>query len=149
MLPESVRTPSPVSGKVAAFLAIVVIALGCRRGVTPVELSGVYQVRYDYGTEQVLIQPDGTFEQAFAEKGKAFVVLNRGFWKLTEGDVWDGQLLHLEGGTLIDNGYGERLEHSLKGVQRRLRIRKGWFGRVRLLINEEADLSLEKTESKE
>lgn len=118
-------------------------AMGCGRGVTEHDVPGVYRAVYSYGTEQLTIREDGTYEQAFGEKRDAVAVINRGRWELRRGDIWNRTQLVLHNPVSVDDGSGRKsdLKRFAFWV---LPVRRSWSGEIRVPINEDLGLTFEK-----
>ena len=111
--------------------------LGCQRAFEPSELSGVYEVQYEYGVERLKLMPDGKYEQLFGASGKPLEVINRGKWSVLRGDFWDGTLLVLHDPLVVDNAFGEMSKMRRSTGVWQLRARRTWTGTMYFVVNED------------
>lgn len=112
---------------------------GCAGSVDERDLPGTYRAAYDFGTEELTLRADSTYEQTFAEASRPPISINRGRWTMAQGDAWDRAVLVLHDAVGVVDGFGKRSDsarHAAQpfGVRSSVRGRwsqAGWFVRSR------------------
>jgi hypothetical protein len=115
---------------------MLLLSTGCRVKVG--ELAGTYKVRYQHGSETLLLHNDGTFRQVYTSLKDGGSTTNSGTWKFDKAD----RAIVLRDVIEFDQ-FGEQENASPKRIVWRIRIAK-WFGKLSLIINEDAGLEYEK-----
>jgi hypothetical protein len=106
----------------------------CEHRVNRDELYGTYQVQYPYGTEQLVITADGTYEQFFSAAGQPLGLINKGRWDFPgQGEA----TLNLSDPVIVDDGFGKRSQMKRVAGYWPLRVLKGLRGDIRMSINED------------
>ena len=114
---------------------------GCNGGAVDAgDLPGTYRAAYDFGTEELTVRSDDTYEQAFAETGGTPVSINRGRWTLERGDTWDRTVLVLHDAVGLADVFGNRSDPARKTAAWRLPVRRKG-DQLRLVINEDIGLA--------
>jgi hypothetical protein len=125
----------------AAYTAVSLSA--CAGGVDEKLLPGTYRATYEFGTEELTIRSDGTYEQTFAETGRTPVSINRGGWTVTRGDAWDRSVLVLHDAIALVDGFGKRAVPPHRATVWRLPARRDG-NQIRFVINEDIGLAFVK-----
>jgi hypothetical protein len=74
---------------------------GCAAKFAMNDLCGAYEAHYTYGTEKLVLNQNGKYQQLFTSLKGNLLVKNRGQWSI------DNNNLLLENAVSIDNGFGE------------------------------------------
>ena len=134
------------SGRLTVGVCVSLATVGCTgRHVNRQDLTGVYRLQYPYGVEELRVRADGTYRQSYADSGKSLTEINRGKWDLQAGDFGDGQLLVLHDPVIVDE-LGKRTNLTPSNGLWAIRIRKPWFGRMKLLVYEDLGYEFVKVE---
>jgi hypothetical protein len=119
---------------------VLVILLGCFlifRPVSRADLIGSYRCSYPYGTETLLLQPDGRYAQSVSMAGSP-PTSHSGSWHLSQGHQ-----VVLQDALVIDNGFGNP---STRPVISNwiLDVRHAMTGTIIMPVNEDLGLEFQK-----
>ncbi len=67
-------------------IGLVVLISGCLLHPDPEEISGVYVAMYEFGTDTLTINSDGTYTQEIIVKSRSEPLLTSGTWKYDQDD---------------------------------------------------------------
>ena len=128
--------------QIALAILMSVIAGSCSLPVGPTDLTGTYEVSYDYGLETLLLKADGTYHQCFRDKN-GVLTENDGKWEFTgKSSVFQNRLL-LEDALVLYRLHGEP-PSKVKKMNWLIEPRKSIWGSVTLIFNEDLDLAYKK-----
>jgi hypothetical protein len=116
---------------------------GCAGSIHERDLPGTYRAAYDFGTEELTLRADSTYEQTLAEAGRPPVSINRGRWTIAHGDAWDRTVLVLHDAVGLVDGFGKRSDPARQTTLWRLPTRRAG-NEIRLVINEDIGLAFVK-----
>ena len=119
---------------------------GCAGSVDERDLPGTYRAAYDFGTEELTLRADSTYEQTFAEASRPPISINRGRWTMAQGDAWDRAVLVLHDAVGVVDGFGKRSDSARQTAVWRLPVRRAG-NQIRLVINEDLGLAFVKVTS--
>jgi len=129
-----------------AFCVLCCLCLlaGCGREVVPSEVVGLYSVKYPYGTEQIRISADGSYEQFFAPNGKPQVTINKGRWELRRLVELD---LCLHDPVIVDDAFGRQSAMKKQtGAIWPLHVSRGLRGGIWFSVNADQGFVLRRVE---
>src|SRR5882672_7367407 len=124
--------------KLALCLALVGQLTACRKPSAQ-DLVGTWEVAYANSKLKLKINQDGTFEQLLEQKDKTTVLRRTGKWEMTD---LEGESVVLNGALIVrdDTGTLESADRNGAWI-----IHVDWgFGRIRLPVNEDLNLYLDK-----
>jgi hypothetical protein len=138
----------PASVKLLFIGIVFFLAAGstaaCRREVPTRDIPGTYRARHDFGTEELTLNPDGTYEQSFAEPGRNPTAINRGTWTLQKGDVWDPVRIMLTDAIQVADETGRRTAmNPMKGLWQ-MPVRRSGRGEVQIVVHEDIGVTLDR-----
>jgi hypothetical protein len=113
----------------------LLLGAGCRVKVG--ELPGTYKVRYQHGSETLLLRNDGTFRQVYIPLNDGASMTNSGTWQFDKSD----RAIVLRDVIQFDQ-WGQQ-GNSAERIVWRIRIAR--FGKLSLIIDEDVGLEYEKT----
>ena len=119
----------------------VIFVLGCQGAFDSNTLIGIYLAEYPYGTEQLVLNSDGTYQQLFAPTGQSLQVINIGRWEVRE---LEGRKLVLRDAVFVDNGFGEPAKTKTAPRDWLLQMKKSPWGPLRLPVNEDLGIQFSK-----
>ena len=121
--------------------ACAMLSIGC--GLSESELPGTYELRYSYGVERITMSSDGSYQQVFqSNKGDGFD--NRDHWQLRSTNRVS--TLILKGAVIVDDGFGNMAPQRNQGDWL-MPVRRGLFGGIYLVSNEDLGFEFEKIEN--
>ncbi len=69
-----------------APVAFVVLTSGCLLHPDPKEIPGTYVAEFDFGTDTLKLESDGTYIQEIKVKGRSDVLRASGTWRYDQGE---------------------------------------------------------------
>ena len=132
-----------VGWKHRAVVALALLMVGCSRSMTREQIAGEYRVDYGYGIERLTLKSDGTYTQAYADKGQDLREINHGQYELEAGSFLEGQQITLHGPIAVDFG-GQKTDMKRQDGYWTMPVRKLWWGEPRILIFEDIGLEFER-----
>lgn len=67
-------------------IGLVVMTFGCLPHPDPKEIPGTYLAEYDFGTDSLRLESDGTYVQEIRVKGRSEVLRASGTWKYDQAE---------------------------------------------------------------
>lgn len=99
---------------------------------------------HQYGTEQLRISGNGTYEQLFGVTDKVLQTINEGKWEWIESD---GMKLIIHNPIIVDDGFGKQSTmRKAVGAVWPLPIKRSGRRSVYLIVNEDQGLKFRKIE---
>jgi hypothetical protein len=123
-----------------ALAGLLFSTAGCGVRSSVKELTGTYDAKYQYGSERLALNGDGTFTQVYTPLENKPSTTNSGSWELLK----PGDAILLTDVLEFDQ-WGQGEKPSLKKIIWRIRIAKR-FGKVSLIIDGDRGLEYEKAD---
>ena len=123
------------------ILTLIFLISGCSVKVHIDEMWGRYKLKYPYGSEELLLNKDGTYVQTVFINGEATPKVNTGKWEFDENH----SRVILVNAMIVDDYFGH-LRPSYWEIKPGLsifRVKKS-FGRIKLIINPDQGFFFEK-----
>lgn len=112
-----------------------VTTTSCRQSskMSATDFPGIYLVKYSHGSETLVLQPDGTYEQKYAPITGAIIQTNTGSWFFHSRP---SAFVHLKNALLFDNSRSNRPQIPPKRTDLGLNVLI-WWKDVELVLNDE------------
>src|SRR5882762_3390018 len=116
---------------------------GCWGVTTTDEIVGKWTVQYRETTEELVLRKDGTFDQILAGQQGSNLARRTGKWELRNGKETE---VVLHGALPIDETTG-KIDGDLSHIENGLSFFpvSRTFGRIKLIVNEDLNLSFRKS----
>ena len=140
--------PATILSRIWAIIVLLFSAMvwrGCCRGCPSVDVSGVYECEYSYGTERLVIQCNGRYEQFFRHTGADFSKINENTWSVSKNElgITDRRILSLKNPIIVDDWGFPKMKHMTNGYWG-FAIRKKLNGDIYFAYNDDVKTSFKK-----
>jgi hypothetical protein len=102
------RTPMRSVYQLVAWIGFVVLTAGCLVHPDPKEIPGTYVAEYEFGTDSITLNSDGTYTQEIRVKGRSEALGALGVWKYEQTE----SRINFDDVYLIPNPYSDEWDET-------------------------------------